>query len=160
MLWLCIICFSFHRVCFFYLSPFGFLNLSSSVGQQSYKGLSLPRVSSFVLQLKKETKSLEKFIIIKLSIKFLQVTLLFCILNLPRGSVASSVTQVGALKILSFRVKSVSKFSSKCGVKSCLHLVRRNKDVALVSVTLRPTSKKSVFLCILVHVAAAHCWTQ
>ena len=55
-----IICFSFHSVCFFYLSPFGFLNLSSSVGQQSYKGLSLPRVSSFALQLKKETKSLDK----------------------------------------------------------------------------------------------------
>ena len=80
--------------------------------------------------------------------------MLFCILNLPRGSVASSVTQVRALKILSFRVKSVSKFSSKYGVKSCLHLVRRNKDAALVSVTLRPTSKRSVFVCILVHVAA------
>lgn len=81
--------------------------------------------------------------------------MLFCILNLPRGSVARSVTQVRALKILSFRVKSVSKFSSKYGVKSCLHLVRRNKDAALVSVTLSPTSKRSVFFCILVHVVAA-----
>ena len=68
---------------------------------------------------------------------------------------ARSVTQVRALKILSFRVKSVSKFSSKYGVQSCLHLVRRNKDAALVSVTLRHTSKKSVFLCILGHIVAA-----
>ena len=155
MLWLCIICFSFHSVCFFYLSPFGFLNLSSSVGQQSYKGLSLPRVSSFVLQLKKETKSLVKVqILYKVFIGNIAV-----LYSEFTTSVASSVRQVRALKILSFRVKSVSKFSSKYGVKSCLHIVRRNKDAALVSVTLRPTSKRSVFVFILVHVAA-HCWTQ